>query len=123
MAYEQRGERDYGVGGGGGGGYEGGGFVRGRGRRKFPNYCVESRGVCCKTLFMVILVISIACANFKFILPSLQASSCYFPWPVLCPVFLWTLSFLSPSSVKSFFHIKEHDGLFCLLHIFTQKNC
>lgn len=49
MAYEQRGERDYGAGGGGGGGrggggggdggggggYEAGGFGRGRGRREF----------------------------------------------------------------------------------------
>lgn len=34
MAYEQRGERDFGGQGGGGGGYEGG-FGRGRGRRKF----------------------------------------------------------------------------------------
>lgn len=42
MAYEQRGERDYGGSGGGGGGgggqggggYEGGGFGRGRGRRE-----------------------------------------------------------------------------------------
>lgn len=34
MAYEQRGERDFGGQGGGGGGFEGG-FGRGRGRRKF----------------------------------------------------------------------------------------
>lgn len=33
MAYEQRGERDFGGQGGGGGGFEGG-FGRGRGRRK-----------------------------------------------------------------------------------------
>jgi hypothetical protein len=41
MAYEQRGERDFGGQGGGGGGFEGG-FGRGRGRRKFgPYVCVS----------------------------------------------------------------------------------
>jgi hypothetical protein len=36
MAYEQRGERDFGGQGGGGGGFEaGGGFGRGRGRREY----------------------------------------------------------------------------------------